>query len=127
MKKLGSEKEWTKIHALSRSKKDEYPPSVEHNHIDLTADVDELAKQLEHVQGDYLFFAAYLADDDEQKMCDTNGRMLRNFLQALHKTGAIKSLKRVILVTGAKIYGVHLGGMYATHAQRAEPANSMSP
>jgi nucleoside-diphosphate-sugar epimerase len=35
--------------------------------------------------------------------------MLDNFLQALIKTGAAKSLKRIILVTGAKQYGVHLG------------------
>ena len=109
MRKLGADEEWTKIHALSRSKKDKYPASVEHNHIDLTASPDELAKQLQGVQGDYLFFAAYLADDDEQKMCDLNGSMLRNFLHALHATGAINSLKRVVLVTGAKIYGVHLG------------------
>jgi hypothetical protein len=35
--------------------------------------------------------------------------MLDNFLQALEKTGAAKNLKRIILVTGAKQYGVHLG------------------
>ena len=35
--------------------------------------------------------------------------MLRNFLDALEITGAAKKLKRVILTTGAKRYGVHLG------------------
>lgn len=35
--------------------------------------------------------------------------MLDNFLKALDKTGAAKGLKRIILVTGAKQYGVHLG------------------
>ena len=35
--------------------------------------------------------------------------MLQNFLDGLDKTGASKSLKRIILVTGAKQYGVHLG------------------
>ncbi len=35
--------------------------------------------------------------------------MLQNFLTALEKTGAIKKVKRIILVTGAKQYGVHLG------------------
>jgi len=39
--------------------------------------------------------------------------MLRHFLMALHVSGADKVLKRVILVTGAKQYGVHLG-IYAT-------------
>ena len=35
--------------------------------------------------------------------------MLQNFLDGLDKTGASKSLKRIILITGAKQYGVHLG------------------
>ncbi|KAH0566367.1 hypothetical protein GP486_000225 [Trichoglossum hirsutum] len=37
------------------------------------------------------------------------GAMLKNFLDALAITGAEKKLKRVILTTGAKQYGVHLG------------------
>jgi len=39
----------------------------------------------------------------------TAGAMLKNFLDALEITGAAKKLKRVILTTGAKQYGVHLG------------------
>lgn len=35
--------------------------------------------------------------------------MIENFLAALEITGAVKDLKRVILVTGCKQYGVHLG------------------
>ena len=35
--------------------------------------------------------------------------MLKNFLDALEITGAARKLKRVILTTGAKQYGVHLG------------------
>jgi hypothetical protein len=35
--------------------------------------------------------------------------MLQNFLEALTITGAKKKLKRVILTTGCKQYGVHLG------------------
>ena len=34
--------------------------------------------------------------------------MLSNFLTALEKTGKVGKLKRIILVTGAKQYGVHL-------------------
>jgi nucleoside-diphosphate-sugar epimerase len=37
------------------------------------------------------------------------GDMLSNFLAALTKTGVTPSLKRIVLVTGAKQYGVHLG------------------
>lgn len=35
--------------------------------------------------------------------------MLQNFLSALVSTGAVRKVKRIILVTGAKQYGVHLG------------------
>lgn len=35
--------------------------------------------------------------------------MIENFLSALEITGAAKDLKRIILVTGCKQYGVHLG------------------
>jgi nucleoside-diphosphate-sugar epimerase len=35
--------------------------------------------------------------------------MLENFLKALEITGAVKELKRIVLITGAKQYGVHLG------------------
>jgi hypothetical protein len=35
--------------------------------------------------------------------------MLHNFLEALKITGADKKIKRVLLVTGVKQYGVHLG------------------
>lgn len=35
--------------------------------------------------------------------------MIENFLYALEITGAVKKLKRVLLVTGAKQYGLHLG------------------
>jgi len=108
---LGKDSRWTKIHALSRSQKDEYPPSVQHDHIDLTGSAQDLAKQLQSqgVEGEYLFFAAYLAKPDEKEASDVNGSMLKNFLHALEITGAAKKLKRVLLTTGAKQYGVHLG------------------
>lgn len=35
--------------------------------------------------------------------------MLKNFLEALDITGASKKIKRIILTTGGKQYGVHLG------------------
>lgn len=59
--------------------------------------------------GDYIFFAAYLAKDSEKDAADVNGAMLRNFLEALEISGIGKEVKRIILVTGAKQYGVHLG------------------
>jgi nucleoside-diphosphate-sugar epimerase len=87
----------------------EYPSNIVHNHVDLTSSADDMAKDLQNVHGEYVFFAAYLAKDSEQENWDVNGAMLSNFLEALTKTGAVNELKRIILVTGAKQYGVHLG------------------
>ncbi|KAF2175624.1 NAD(P)-binding protein [Zopfia rhizophila CBS 207.26] len=101
--------QWHTVHALSRSKKEDYPSNVIHNHIDLTSSADQMAKDLKNVKGEYIFFAAYLQKDSDQENWDVNGTMLANFLQAQTKTGAIKDVKRIILVTGAKQYGVHLG------------------
>lgn len=101
--------EWQTVHALSRSKKEDFADNVVHSHIDLTSGADQMAKDLKDVSGEYVFFAAYLQEDDEEQMTKTNGDMLDNFLKALDKTGAAKELKRIILVTGAKQYGVHLG------------------
>lgn len=68
-----------------------------------------MESSLSSVRGEYVFFCAYLARDDEQDAADVNGQMLRNFLDALRRTGAIGTLKRLVLVNGLKQYGVHLG------------------
>ena len=68
-----------------------------------------MAEQLQGIQAEYIFWVAYLQKDTEQENWDVNGAMLKNFLEALDQTGADKHLKRVILTTGAKQYGVHLG------------------
>ena len=100
---------WQTVHALSRSQKEEYPSNVKHDTIDLTSSAQDMAKQLQGVEAEYVFFCAYLQKDSEQENWDVNGAMLRNFLEALEHTGASKRLKRVILTTGCKQYGVHLG------------------
>ena len=110
MHALGKDpKQWRIVHALSRSQKEKYPSNVKHDTIDLTGSTQEMAKQLQGVEAEYLFFAAYLQKDSDQENWDVNGAMLQNFLDALDVTGASKTLKRVILTTGAKQYGVHLG------------------
>jgi nucleoside-diphosphate-sugar epimerase len=110
VRELGQHRQqWPTIHALSRSKKEEYPDNVIHNHIDLQSSPDDMANDLKSVRGEYVFFAAYLAQDKEDDAWEVNGRMLSNFLAALEKTGAINDIKRFILVCGAKQYGVHLG------------------
>ena len=110
MLELGKDKQtWPTVYALSRSKKDQYPENVKHQHIDLQSSAEDMAKELQHVQPDYVFFAAYLANPDEAEATKINGAMLENFLNALQITGASKKVKRVILTTGAKQYGLHLG------------------
>ncbi|KAF6219270.1 hypothetical protein HO133_005095 [Letharia lupina] len=54
-------------------------------------------------------FAAYLQKDSDEESWNVNGATSANFLNALDITGASKKLKPVILTTGAKQYGVHLG------------------
>ena len=66
-------------------------------------------KQLQGIEAEYVFFAAYLQKDTDQENWDVNSAILQNFLQALEITGAVQKLKRVILTTGAKQYGLHLG------------------
>lgn len=56
-----------------------------------------------------MFFTAYLESGTDEENSKVNGALLRNFLEALEVTGAVRRLKRVILTTGAKQYGVHLG------------------
>lgn len=61
------------MYALSRSKKDEYPSNVVHSHIDLLNSADQMAKQLEGVEAEYVFFAAYLQKDTERENWQVNG------------------------------------------------------
>jgi len=102
-------KAWPNVYALSRSKKEDYPFNVKHTHLDLRGDPNQMAKELEHVDAEYIFFTAYLAQDDEDDATKVNGDMLQNFITALKLTGAAKKIKRFILTTGGKQYGVHFG------------------
>ena len=67
---------WTTVHALSRSQKEKYPSNVKHDTIDLTGDSKQMAEQLKGVEGEVLFFAAYLQKDSEQENWDVNGRTI---------------------------------------------------
>ncbi|KAK4125378.1 NAD(P)-binding domain protein [Parathielavia appendiculata] len=96
---------WKTIYALSRSQKDEHPSQVVHKHIDLLSSADQMAKDLEGIDAEYIFFAAYLQKDTEQENWQVNGDMLHNFLHAIPHT----KTRRILLVTGCKQYGVHLG------------------
>jgi len=110
VKEMGNEPgKWTTVHALSRSQKDNYPSNVVHDHIDLLDSAADMANSLKDVAGEYVFFAAYFQQESEEKEWEVNGDMLANFLGALEITDAASKIKRIVLVTGAKQYGVHLG------------------
>ncbi|KAI1626143.1 hypothetical protein EDD37DRAFT_332005 [Exophiala viscosa] len=101
--------EWTKVTTMSRSQQPTPNPKLKHATIDLQSSAHTMTEDLKDVDADYVFFCAYLARDDESEAAKVNGAMLQNFIEALHHTGTIKHLKRLILVNGLKQYGVHLG------------------
>ncbi|KAL0474995.1 hypothetical protein QR685DRAFT_511403 [Neurospora intermedia] len=106
--------QWKSIHALSRSKKEDFGnPSVQQHHIDLLNSAQDMAKDLSAIRDlnavEHVFFCAWLQKATEKENADVNGAMLQNFLDALEITGAVSNLKRIVLVTGCKQYGVHLG------------------
>ncbi|MBV35950.1 MAG: hypothetical protein CMP47_10965 [Rickettsiales bacterium] len=102
--------EWTSITTLSRSQKSHCSdPKVHHATLDLQSSAESMSSSLSDIKAEYVFFCAYLARDDESEAAKVNGAMLQNFIDALRHTGAIKHLKRFVLVNGLKQWGVHLG------------------
>ncbi|KAH0432706.1 nad dependent epimerase dehydratase family protein [Colletotrichum camelliae] len=101
--------EWSKIYALSRSKKEDFTQNVIQSHLYLCATPEEMASELQGIEADYVFFAAYLEQDTEAKASKVNGDMLDAFLKALVLNNSASKIKRIILVCGAKQYGVQHG------------------
>jgi hypothetical protein len=50
---------------------------VHHSHINLLDSAEDMAKQLEGVEAQYVFFAAYLQKDTEEENWRTNGESSR--------------------------------------------------
>lgn len=109
MSHLIKDPSYTKIYSLSRSNAGIDHPKVQHVHLDLQGDADEMAKELTGISAEYVYFCAYLPSNDPGETDRINAEMLSNFLQALSKLGENKHLKRFILTCGFKQYGVHLG------------------
>ncbi|MCJ1333741.1 hypothetical protein MMC10_010441 [Thelotrema lepadinum] len=124
---LDTSDRWSKIYALSRK-----PPSdqmlavlkpdqiarIQHVPIDLLESPETVADALKCIKdaNAYVFFYAYLQPKVKQgepvwsnadELLDVNSRILSNFLQAL-PLAQLKP-KRILLQTGGKHYGVHLG------------------
>ena len=141
---LGSPERWTKIYALSRrppprDMMDLLPADqksrVEHVACDFLSKPEDIAQAMKGKidKVDVVFFYSYLQPKPEpgkgawsnaQELCDVNSALLDNFLKAL----PIANLepKRVLLQTGAKNYGVHLGRARAPYVE-SDPRVTLEP
>ncbi|TGZ80324.1 hypothetical protein EX30DRAFT_320228 [Ascodesmis nigricans] len=114
---------WTRIISISRRPAEPNTPAadprVEHIPLDLLSGTSTIATALKshNVQNvDYVFFTAYKEHSTpdgiwsgQQEMWDDNGKMLEDFLVALEQVNGNGRMKRIVLQTGAKHYGVHYG------------------
>ncbi|RDW77885.1 hypothetical protein BP5796_05737 [Coleophoma crateriformis] len=109
-----SPQRWEKVYAVSRS-----PPSVkaentQHISIDLLSGSEDIATALRDngVVADVVFFFSYVQLRPSQST-EANavalllGRLLQNLLEALDLCSIVP--QRILLQTGLKTYGVHLG------------------
>ncbi|KAF1845481.1 NAD dependent epimerase/dehydratase family protein-like protein [Cucurbitaria berberidis CBS 394.84] len=112
---------WKKIYCLSRrppTMPGGLPKNAEHIALDFLKSPVEIADVLreKNVKAEYVFFYSYVQVkpkvggglwSDAEEMCRVNVSLLQNFCEALPLSD-IKP-KRIMLQTGAKNYGVHLG------------------
>ncbi|KAH7385609.1 hypothetical protein BKA66DRAFT_583232 [Pyrenochaeta sp. MPI-SDFR-AT-0127] len=118
---------WTTIYALSRSPLSDdvlallttgQRARIQHVSIDLSATSEQIATQLKEsgVVANYVFYFAYLSPKTDKSTMDpsttddlveANVPPFKNFLNALPVAG-IKP-KRILLQTGGKNYGMHIG------------------
>jgi nucleoside-diphosphate-sugar epimerase len=73
---------------------------------------------LRHADATHLFYAAYAPRPTRAEEVAPNRAMFVHLLDALHRHAA--GLRRVVLVTGTKYYGVHLGPI-RTPARETDP------
>ena len=123
---LDSPQRWSTIYALSRNPltpemhsvlSREQLSHVQHVSVDLTGSAEAIASSLRNakVQADYVFFFAYVHPKGKSAMdpsmaealVETNVPIFNNFLQALDI--AEITPKRILLQTGGKNYGCHIG------------------
>ncbi|KAF4547705.1 Hypothetical protein D9617_37g012310 [Elsinoe fawcettii] len=105
--------EWSRIIISSRSPLKCYwqDPRVEFVAIDFLKPVDEIVAKLESAnctQVTHAFFTSYVHVDDFARLRELNVPLFENFLNAIDNV-ANSSLRRVVLQTGGKHYGIHLG------------------
>ncbi|KAH3949948.1 hypothetical protein HBI56_022400 [Parastagonospora nodorum] len=118
---------WSKVYALSRSPlskemlaffTEQQLGRLEHVSIDLSSSADQIAKAFKDagVEADYIFYYAYLPPKTEKSAMDpstaedlleSNIPPFKNFLASLPLAGL--KPKRILLQTGGKNYGMHIG------------------
>ena len=141
---LESPKRWSKVYALTRKP----PPKpmmalltedqrsrVQHVAVDFLESPETIAKAMADagITADYVFFYSYLqpkpppdapkgrAWSNAQELSRVNETLFKNFLEALQKASITP--KRLMLQTGAKNYGVHIG-RHRTPACESDPLPS---
>ncbi|KAH7110540.1 hypothetical protein B0J11DRAFT_498981 [Dendryphion nanum] len=118
---------WSKVYALSRSPlsdellaflTDQQRSRIQHVSVDLTSSAREIAQSFKRagVEAHYIFYYAYLSPKSgksamdpstAEELVEANVPPFKNLLQALPEAG-IKP-KRILLQTGGKNYGCHIG------------------
>jgi len=112
---------WSKIYCLSRrppALPDGLPANAEHIPLDFLRPPEEIGTTLKEkgIKADYVFFFSYIQVppkpgaamwSNAEDMCKVNTELLSNFLEGMAHAG-IKP-RSIMLQTGAKNYGVHLG------------------
>ena len=124
---LDSPERWAKVYALSRSPlldkllgffTEEQRSRIEHVSVDLGATAEDIAQALRYanVNAEYVFYYAYLKPKTEMSAMDpgmaeelvkANVPPFENFLDSLPLAGIRP--KRILLQTGGKNYGMHIG------------------
>jgi nucleoside-diphosphate-sugar epimerase len=141
---LESPERWTKVYCLSRRPPPpemldllpaEHRSRVVHVACDFLSKPGEIAKAIKDKikSVDVVFFYSYLqpkpkpgagAWSNAQELVDVNSALFDNFLNALPL--ADLKPKRVLLQTGAKNYGVHLGRARAPYIE-SDPRVTLEP
>ncbi|KAK1691269.1 hypothetical protein BDP55DRAFT_690224 [Colletotrichum godetiae] len=139
---LDAPQRWKKVWIVSRSPLSEKMMSffsveqqtrIEHISLDFLADADVIAQGLKErqVTADYVFFYSYLQPKPEpgaaawsnaEALVKVNSALLRNFLGGLEKS-SIRP-KRIVLQTGAKNYGGHIGQAISPFVESAQRVTS---
>ena len=125
---LSTPDRWSTVYTISRHPlndralrffSDEQLSRIKQICIDLTSSAAEVAANLQdsNVKADYAFFYSYtsslksgksaMSPDAAQELADANVPLLQNFLEAL-PLASIR-LRRILLQTGGKHYGAHIG------------------